>query len=301
MEHEKILITGGLGFVGSYLTKYFSNSNEILILDNDNSNKYETIKSPNINTEYIDIRSNEISKIISQFNPSIVIHCAAQTSVIDSINNPNKTKSINIEGTQNILSEITKLENCYFLFISSGGAIYGDPKYLPVNEKHPENPISTYGYSKLEGERLVSKMLHKSRTNYSILRPSNIYGPKQKSQNVIPIFIDKMSKNQEIIIYGEGNSSRDYIYIDDLIEIINIFCTQRIGSKLNVSSNYEVKIIDIYEILKEKLNYKLNPIFKEKREGEVENIVLDNSELKAKINYKSFININEGIEKIINF
>ena len=110
-----------------------------------------------------------------------------------------------------------------------------------------------------------------------------------------------MSKNQEIVIYGEGNSSRDYIYIDDLIEIINIFCTQRISSKLNVSSNYEVKIIDIYKILKEKLNYKLSPIFKEKREGEVENIVLDNSELKAKINYKSFININEGIEKIINF
>ena len=300
MEKEKILITGGLGFVGSNLTNFFSELNEILILDIENSNPYEININTNINTENIDIRSNKISKIISQFKPTLVIHCAAQTSVIDSINDPEKTLSINVEGTHNILNEIKKLENCYFTFISSGGAIYGEPKYLPVNEKHPENPISAYGVSKLEGEKLVSKILHKSRVKHSILRPSNIYGPNQKSQNVIPIFIEKMKKNQEIIIYGDGKSSRDYIYIDDLVEIIDIFCSKNINSKINVSSNYEVKIIDIYKILKETLNYKLNPIFKEKRKGEVENIVLDNSELINITNYKQFTNIVDGIEKTVN-
>jgi len=300
LEKEKILITGGLGFVGSNLTNFFSELNEILILDIENSNPYEININTNINTENIDIRSNKISKIISQFKPTLVIHCAAQTSVIDSINDPEKTLSINVEGTHNILNEIKKLENCYFTFISSGGAIYGEPKYLPVNEKHPENPISAYGVSKLEGEKLVSKILHKSRVKHSILRPSNIYGPNQKSQNVIPIFIEKMKKNQEIIIYGDGKSSRDYIYIDDLVEIIDIFCSKNINSKINVSSNYEVKIIDIYKILKETLNYKLNPIFKEKRKGEVENIVLDNSELINITNYKQFTNIVDGIEKTVN-
>ena len=142
---------------------------------------------------------------------------------------------------------------------------------------------------------------YKSKIEYSILRPSNIYGPKQKSQNVIPIFINKMLKNNEIIIYGDGNSTRDYIYIDDLVNIINFFCTKKISSKINLSSNYEVKIIDIYKILKEKLNYKLNPIFKEKRKGEVENIVLDNSELISITNYSQFTNIVDGIEKTVNF
>ncbi len=301
MKKEKILITGGLGFVGSNLTNFFSELNEVLILDIENSNPYQIKTSPNVEIENIDIRSEKISKIISLFKPTSIIHCAAQTSVIDSIKDPEKTKSINIEGTNNLVSEIKKLDGCYFTFISSGGAIYGEPKYLPVDEKHSINPISEYGKSKLEGEKIVSKLLYKSKIEYSILRPSNIYGPKQKSQNVIPIFINKMLKNNEIIIYGDGNSTRDYIYIDDLVNIINLFCTKKISSKINLSSNYEVKIIDIYKILKEKLNYKLNPIFKEKRKGEVENIVLDNSELISITNYSQFTNIVDGIEKTVNF
>ena len=301
MKKEKILITGGLGFVGSNLTNFFSELNEVLILDIENSNPYQIKTSPNVEIENIDIRSEKISKIISLFKPTSIIHCAAQTSVIDSIKDPEKTKSINIEGTNNLVSEIKKLDGCYFTFISSGGAIYGEPKYLPVDEKHSVNPISEYGKSKLEGEKIVSKLLYKSKIEYSILRPSNIYGPKQKSQNVIPIFINKMLKNNKIIIYGDGNSTRDYIYIDDLVNIINFFCTKKISSKINLSSNYEVKIIDIYKILKEKLNYKLNPIFKEKRKGEVENIVLDNSELISITNYSQFTNIVDGIEKTVNF
>tara|TARA_Y100001970_G_scaffold293995_1_gene445560 strand:- start:76216 stop:77121 length:906 start_codon:yes stop_codon:yes gene_type:complete len=301
LKKEKILITGGLGFVGSNLTNFFSELNEVLILDIENSNPYQIKTSPNVEIENIDIRSEKISKIISLFKPTSIIHCAAQTSVIDSIKDPEKTKSINIEGTNNLVSEIKKLDGCYFTFISSGGAIYGEPKYLPVDEKHSANPISEYGKSKLEGEKIVSKLLYKSKIEYSILRPSNIYGPKQKSQNVIPIFINKMLKNNKIIIYGDGNSTRDYIYIDDLVNIINLFCTKKISSKINLSSNYEVKIIDIYKILKEKLNYKLNPIFKEKRKGEVENIVLDNSELISITNYSQFTNIVDGIEKTVNF
>tara|TARA_B100000700_G_scaffold329146_1_gene449647 strand:- start:33466 stop:34371 length:906 start_codon:yes stop_codon:yes gene_type:complete len=301
LKKEKILITGGLGFVGSNLTNFFSELNEVLILDIENSNPYQIKTSPNVEIENIDIRSEKISKIISLFKPTSIIHCAAQTSVIDSIKDPEKTKSINIEGTNNLVSEIKKLDGCYFTFISSGGAIYGEPKYLPVDEKHSVNPISEYGKSKLEGEKIVSKLLYKSKIEYSILRPSNIYGPKQKSQNVIPIFINKMLKNNKIIIYGDGNSTRDYIYIDDLVNIINLFCTKKISSKINLSSNYEVKIIDIYKILKEKLNYKLNPIFKEKRKGEVENIVLDNSELISITNYSQFTNIVDGIEKTVNF
>ena len=301
MDKEKILITGGLGFVGSNLTNFFSESNKILILDTETSNPYNLKSNSNIEIEYLDIRSEKISKIISQFKPTSVIHCAAQTSVMDSIKNPKKTRSINIEGTKNIVNEINKIDGCYFTFISSGGAIYGDPKYLPVDEKHSLEPISEYGISKLEGENIISKLLNKSNIKYSILRPSNIYGPKQKGQNVIPLFIEKMSNNSSITIYGDGNSTRDYIFINDLVNIINLFCTKKIMSKINISTNHEVKIIEIYQIIKEKLNYKLDPIFEEKRKGEVENIVLDNSELIKITNYKSFTSIDKGIEKTINF
>ena len=151
MYKEKILITGGLGFVGQNLVKCLSKENKILVIDIKKVEKDYTSK--NIKYKKIDIRDSNLKNIIKNFNPDIFIHCAAQTSVIESINDPKTTKSINVNGTKNIIDSLKELESCFFVFISSGGAIYGNPEYLPVDENHPLNPISEYGFSKYEGEK----------------------------------------------------------------------------------------------------------------------------------------------------
>ena len=231
---------------------------------------------------------------------TIVIHCAAQTNVIESMKNPLKTKINNIDGTRNILESVKNLENCYFVFISSGGAVYGEPKYLPVDEKHEMNPISNYGISKLKGELLTKKILSGGEINYSIIRPSNIYGPCQKTENVIPKFIKFMKNKQEIIIFGDGSSSRDYIYIDDLVEIILKLCEKKINCTINASSNQEIKIIEIFNFLKKQLNYDLKPTFLDDRKGEIINISLDNSKIIKILNLNNFTTLKNGLIKTIN-
>jgi len=303
LKEKKIIITGGLGFLGFSIFKKLINENYILVIDNLSSNitKKKFITNNKNGSFYeLNITSNTMGEIFEQYNPEIVIHCAAQTNVIESMKNPLKTKINNIDGTRNILESVKSLENCYFVFISSGGAIYGEPKYLPVDENHEMNPISNYGISKLKGELLTKKILSGSEINYSIIRPSNIYGPGQKTENVIPKFIKFMKNKQEIIIFGDGSSSRDYIYIDDLVEIILKLCEKKINCTINASSNQEIKIIEIFNFLKKQLNYDLKPTFLDDRKGEIVNISLDNSKMIKILNFNHFTTLKNGLIKTIN-
>jgi UDP-glucose 4-epimerase len=303
LKEKKIIITGGLGFLGFSIFKKLINENYVLVIDNLSSNitKKKFITNNKNGSFYeLNITSNSMVKIFKQYNPEIVIHCAAQTNVIESMKNPLKTKINNIDGTKNILESVKSLENCYFVFISSGGAIYGEPKYLPVDENHQKNPISNYGISKLKGEFLTKKILSQSKINYSIIRPSNIYGPGQKTENVVAKFIKLMRNKEEVKIFGDGSSSRDYIYIDDLVEIILRLCDKKIDCTINASSNQETKILEIFNFLKRQLNYDLNPTFLDDRKGEILNISLDNSNLIKILNFNNFTSIEKGLFKTIN-
>ena len=279
MKEKKIIITGGLGFLGSSIFKKLINENYILVIDNLSSNIIEKeFVTNNKNGTFCEqnITNNSMIEIIEQYNPDIVIHCAAQTNVIESMKNPIKTKNINIEGTRNILESVKNLENC------------------------EKNPISNYGISKLKGELLTKNILSQSKIDYSIIRPSNIYGPGQKTENVIPKFIKLMKMKQEVRIFGDGSSSRDYIYIDDLVEIILKLCEKKIGCTLNASSNQETKIIEIFNFLKKQLNYNLQATFLDDRKGEIFNISLDNTNLIKILNFNKFTALKKGLIKTIN-
>ena len=303
MKQKKIIITGGLGFLGFSIFKKLINENYVLVIDNLSSNiaKKKFITNNKNGSFYeLNITSNLMFEIFEQYNPEIVIHCAAQTNVIESMKNPLKTKINNIDGTKNILESVKNLKNCYFVFISSGGAIYGEPNYLPVDENHEKNPISNYGISKLKGELLTKEILSQGKINYSIIRPSNIYGPGQKTENVIPKFIKLMRNKEEVRIFGDGSSSRDYIYIDDLVEIILKLCEKKTDCTINASSNQETKIIEIFNFLKRQLNYDLKPKFIDERKGEFLNISLDNSNLIKILNFNNFTSLEKGLFKTIN-
>jgi len=303
LKQKKIIITGGLGFLGFSIFKKLINENYVLVIDNLSSNiaKKKFITNNKNGSFYeLNITSNLMFEIFEQYNPEIVIHCAAQTNVIESMKNPLKTKINNIDGTKNILESVKNLKNCYFVFISSGGAIYGEPNYLPVDENHEKNPISNYGISKLKGELLTKEILSQGKINYSIIRPSNIYGPGQKTENVIPKFIKLMRNKEEVRIFGDGSSSRDYIYIDDLVEIILKLCEKKTDCTINASSNQETKIIEIFNFLKRQLNYDLKPKFIDERKGEILNISLDNSNLIKILNFNNFTSLEKGLFKTIN-
>lgn len=303
MQNKNIIITGGLGFLGFSLVEKFYSENKIMIVDNLSSNVHkinEINDDKSINLLELDINDKKIPHIIENFKPDLVIHTAAQTSVLDSIKNPKNNNLINIDGTENIIKSIQNLRDCFFLLISSGGAVYGTPNYLPVDENHLLNPISPYGISKMEAEKLTIKYLKNKENKFCIIRPSNIYGPNQKNLNVIPKYINLMKRNEDISIYGNGSSTRDYIYINDIIKIIYEICSRKYEGIYNISSNLETKIIDIFMKLKEILEYKKNPKYVSNVKGEINNIYLDNSKIKNLIPNLKFTSIDEGLRKTIN-
>ena len=303
MQNKNIIITGGLGFLGFSLVQKFYSENNIMIIDNLSSNVHKVNDinyDKSINLFELDINDNKIPNIIENSKPDLVIHTAAQTSVLDSIKNPQNNNLTNIDGTENIIKSIQNLRDCIFVLISSGGAVYGTPNYLPVDENHLLNPISPYGISKMEAEKLTIKYLKNEENKFSIIRPSNIYGPNQKNLNVIPKYINLMKRNEDISIYGNGSSTRDYIYIKDIVKIIYEICSRKYEGTYNISSNLETKIIDIFLKLKEILQYKKNPKYLPNIKGEINNIYLDNSKIINLIPNLNFTSIDEGLLKTVN-
>ncbi|GFO95942.1 nucleoside-diphosphate-sugar epimerase [groundwater metagenome] len=215
MNDLKILVTGGMGQVGSYLAERLSENNEITILDNF-SNSLNNIKFPsNIKIIKGDIRDPKIvNELASKANT--IIHTAAQTSVSKSIEDPVYDADNNINGTLNLLEAARRSDIGRFIYISSA-AVYGDPITLPINEEHPTNPLSPYGLSKLTGEKYARLYYNLYELPTVCLRPFNIFSPRQNPESsysgVITKFIERIRNDRNPVIFGDGNQTRDFVYI----------------------------------------------------------------------------------------
>lgn len=300
----KILITGGLGKIGSYLSKILSKGNDITILDNF-SNVY---KNNNTNLNLIikgDIQDNKIINIINKNN--IIIHTAAQTSVNKSIEDPIFDSDNNINGTLNLLEASRKSDIKRFIYISSA-AVYGIPIYLPIDEKHPTNPISPYGLSKLTGERYA--MLYHDLYGFPVtcVRLFNVFGPFLDSNDsysgVITKFLDRVKNNQNPIIFGDGNQTRDFIYINDIINTISkiIENDKTIGEIYNIGTGNPTKIVDLAETIIDIFDKKLEPEFLPPKIGDIQESYANIDKIRKIIepDYSLEKGLDEMIRHIIN-
>jgi UDP-glucose 4-epimerase len=251
----KILITGGMGFIGKHLIEYLlKKRNEITVFDNfSNSNKdlIQSFESRNVNVIEGDItKITEISNATK--NQEIVIHLAAKISVDESIRDPEETYHVNVDGTKNVLKSCEK-NNIKKLIVSSSAAVYGEgfPK-TKLNENMQTNPISPYGKSKLKMEQEIKKFISEHNTfDCIILRFFNIYGIGQSSEyaGVITKFIEKISKSEPIKIFGDGLQTRDFISIEDVIEsIFNAILYGKYGS-YNIASGNPITINELAELV----------------------------------------------------
>ncbi len=302
MKKEKILITGGSGFVGTNLISKLSRKKyDIFSLDIDDPKKI----IDKIDYVAMDIRSKEIDNLIKKISPDIIIHLAAQASVSISSKNPQLDNDINLNGSLNLfLSSInSNLKN--FIFFSTGGAIYGEKIGKRFNENDLARPLSPYGISKLNFENYLNYFSSQkiSKSEITILRPSNIYGPWQNPNGeagVVSIFANKMLKNENVSIFGTGKEYRDYIYVDDVIDFIFQVLNLGVTGTYNLSSGISTKTIEIFNNISKILDYKKSPSFDVKREGDIFGIELDNSKSKS-IDWDSKIDLSTGLSQTINF
>jgi len=295
-----ILITGGLGFIGSHLTKYLSGQgNKIIIFDNLYNSKTQQFKNSNIKIIKGDILDYpSLSKSLQ--NIDVVIHLAAQISVTDSIKDPDNTMKVNVDGTQNVLAAC--LENNIKNFIAiSTAAIFGNQNEI-VNENSKTDPISPYGKSKLMMEEKILDFSKKHNLNSIILRFFNLYGPGQSPQyaGVIAKFLDKIKEDKPLEIYGDGSQTRDFIHIDDAVECI-AFAIKNISKKTgkiyNVGSGKSTSILEIANLLLELSGKNLPINFKPEIKGDILHSKTSISLVKKEIGFEPKISLKEGLSR----
>jgi len=299
---SKILITGGAGFIASHLTdKLIEKGNDVVVIDDLSTGKKENLDSKAKFYE-MDICDSEISKIFQEEKPEIVFHFAAQIDVRESVKDPIQDAKTNILGSLNLIQNCQEVKK--FIFASSGGAIYGDTDIIPTPETHPENPESPYGICKLTIEKYLHFYKKTFGLNYTGLRFANVYGPRQNSKGeagVIAVFSDKMLKNQEVVINGDGEQTRDFIYLDDVVNAGLLAMEQEKSDIYNISTGIETNINEIFKKIKELTNSDCEEIHAPEKKGEQKRSCLDNSKVKKELNWEPEYNLEKGLEKTVKW
>ena len=303
----KILITGGAGFIGSHLVeKLLIKNNEILIIDNLMTGKKENLSFEGNYELFIDDLGSEksLNKVI-EFNPDVCFHLAAQASVVISVSNPALDFDHNILQPILLLKTLLKTDCKKFVFSSSGGTIFGEPVNVPTSEEDfAGEPQSPYGVAKKRLNELIQIITKDTNMSYSILNFSNVFGPRQDPHGeagVISIFSNKFLSNEQPIIYGDGNQTRDYVYVMDVIEAMILSSKTEENLFLNIGTGIETSVNQLVEIMKDKFNSDIEPIYKDAREGELLRSVLDNSKALASIGWKPVYDLNIGMEKVVDW
>mgnify|MGYP000922517681 CR=1 FL=1 len=297
-EFLKILVTGGAGFIGSHITdRLLSEGHEVVVVDNFSTGHVANVSDKATLVE-LDICNQGIVEIFEDLVPDVVIHCAAQASVYSSVNNPQLDARINILGGINVCKASNKVGCKQFIYITTGGALYGDPEYLPCDEDHPIRPISGYGLSKWTLENYLNLLLPDS-IHLDVLRLANVYGPRQDpigEAGVIAKFIHSMLRGKLVTIFGDGDQTRDFIYVSDVARICSMLLEKPDPVVINVGTGVDITIKDFAYKIKECVGYKGDLVFDKSRPDGVKQKVLDVSKL-THLGWKPKLTLDEGLVK----
>ena len=300
----KVLVTGGAGFIGSHLVdRLVQEGDEVIIVDN-----LVTGKRRNINKAArfykLDIQSWRLERVFRNERPNIVMHLAAQMDVRKSVEDPMFDAQVNVLGTLNVLQQAVKHGVRKVVFSSSGGAIYGEQDVFPAPESHPTRPMSPYGLSKLCGEQYLSYFQRASGLQMVSLRYANVYGPRQDPEGeagVVAIFIQKMLHNEQAVINGNGRQTRDFVYVDDVVEANLAMMGQETQGTYNVGTGLETSVNDLFRILVEHTGTTCKEVHGPAKKGEQARSCIDNSKLRLELAWEPRTGLSEGLKKTVEY
>ncbi|MEM0465570.1 MAG: NAD-dependent epimerase/dehydratase family protein [Candidatus Pacearchaeota archaeon] len=296
----KILVAGGAGFIGSHLVdELVKENNKVIVIDNLSSGRIENI-NPRSTFYNADLKDFEKIKEIFEFEkPEIIFDLSGLINLRKSIENPIQDAKNNILSSINIL-ELAKNNNVKHIIFSSSVAIYGEPKYTPINEEHETKPRSPYGCAKLAIEKYLYFYKKEYNLKYTILRLSNIYGPRQNINeehgSVISIFLNKMLKNNKPEIYG-GTQTRDFLYVKDAVKALILSLKEKKSNIYNVSSGKETDIIEIFSKINKYFKNKFEPIYLPEKKGEIKKNCFSFEKIKNNLDWKPTISLEEGLDR----
>ena len=300
----KVLVTGGAGFIGSHLVdRLVQEGNQVIVIDNLSTGKRKQV---NKKAQFykMDIRSKRIERVFRKERPLIVVHLAAQMNVRLSTEDPGFDAEVNILGTVNLLEHAVKHGVRKLSFASSGGAVYGEQEVFPAWESHRTDPMSPYGISKLAGEKYLAYYTNTTGLRHVVLRFGNVYGPRQEPEGeagVIAIFSKLMLDGGQPIINGTGKQTRDFVYVDDVVESIMATIGEDVQGIFNVGTGQESTVNECYGIIKELTNSSCKDLYGAAKKGEQFRSVLDVKKLREGFDWEPQVSLPEGLQMTVEF
>jgi UDP-glucose 4-epimerase len=302
----RILVTGGAGFIGSHVADGFrSAGHEVAVID-DLSTGNRANLDPSIKLYVNDIRDPGLETVFKDFRPDVVDHHAAQSNVPASLSDPVFDASVNVLGGLNLLRLCVSHAVKKFIYVSSGGAMYGepDPRDLPVKETAPVRPLSPYGASKQALEAWLGVYQRTFGLDFTILRYGNIYGPRQGIREegaVVAVFAKRMAADEPVTIDGTGQQTRDFVYVGDCVTANVAALGRASGLALNIGTGQETSIRQIFDAMAEVAGYSHQPNFGQPRKGDVVRIVLNPALAREALGWQAVMPLHEGISRTYRF
>lgn len=296
----KILVTGGAGFIGSHLVDALvAAGHAVVVVDNLRTGKREQV-NPQASFENVDIAKPALVDAVSQHQPEVIFHLAAQGDVRYSVSHPVPDAEINILGSVNLLHAARQCRVRRIIFASSGGAIYGDTEARPTPETCPAAPASPYGIGKLTVEHYLRVYRQFGLSTIS-LRFANVYGPRQRADGeagVVAIFTDRFLRGMPAVINGDGRQTRDFVYVGDVVAANLKALESAAEGEFNIGTGREIAISELAEMIRRQAGrggFTHGPA----KPGEQQTSCLDNRRAQKTLGWRLQTPLEEGIAKTV--
>jgi UDP-glucose 4-epimerase len=307
-----VLVTGGAGFIGSHLAdRLLAEGMRVISVDDLTTGRIANLsEARGYGKEFtffnMDVRADGLNALFERHRPEVVFHLAAQSGVRPSLDDPAKDASINVMGTLNVLDCAVRTGVKKIVYAASGGTIYGEPKRIPVKESAAQgsHPASPYGISKKVAVDYLSFYQRYRGLDYTALALGNVYGPRQDpygEAGVVAIFAARMIAGEACTIFGDGNQTRDYVFIDDVVHGFVRAVERGSGKLVNIGTGLETSVNGLYKQLAETIGYTGEPGTGPLPPGELRRIALDISLAPSAIGWKPWTHLEDGLGETVAY
>jgi UDP-glucose 4-epimerase len=307
----RVLVTGGAGFIGSTLVdRLLAEGYDVDVVDDLSTGSLSNLgdargqRQRKMTFQRLDVRSDAMRELIAHRKPEIVYHLAAQADVRVSVANPMLDAEVNIIGSLNVIQAALEAGTRKIVFAGSGGTLYGVPDAIPTREGHPQRPLSPYGASK----KAVGDYLHYFREihglEYSVLALANVFGPRQDPHGeagVIAIFAGKLLSGERPTIFGDGEQTRDFVFVDDVVDAFARAAEKAGGLIVNIGTGVETSVQQLFDSMARITGFPDPARYAPMRAGELNRSALDPGRAAIHLGWKPYTSLDEGLERSIDF